>query len=411
VPQPPAPEPGSLRERLLRPYDPQADPLTTAHETPTPQPWDAWKADEGVRLRAASIAAVADEYGLRDAYSHQALQQAYELTRDYIAPFVVQVAVAMLQDFRLDVAANPDHKIVFVGRDGDSLALATKELDPQFFADHCTQISLSRRLGMLSILGRETLLGRELVPDGIRWDFGNEPIPPTNELRDSVIQLRQHLQKRGVPIQRGGSVTLVDSSFKGTVQEMLAAIYSRTQFKGAYIWHGQHKADPHPGTKTGYATSLGNPRSVGSLDPAWETLVYEYLLRGPLSSPVGYDGAGNPIQVPESSNHNRTYGKVYEDKVTPGFRNDRGGQGRTRLRDAVLDVNRSAIADYAQHIATVAGPQPELLAGFDAYRRLVYNWDQVHLDYPPGVPRRLIRFLDSFSPGTDTGRRDRKPDP
>jgi len=192
---------------------------------------------------------------------------------------------------------------------------------------------------------------------------------------------------------------------------MLAAIYPRTQFKGAYIWHGQHDADPHPGTKIGYATSLGNPRPAGSVDPAWETLAYEYLLRGPLSSPVGYDGAGNPIQVPESSNRNTTYGKVYEDKVTPGFRNDRRAAGRTRLRDAVLLVNRRAILDYARHVAGQADARPELLAGFDAYRRLTHDWDQVDAPHPPGVPTRLLRFLDSFSPGTEAGRRNRKPDP
>jgi hypothetical protein len=228
------PDPTPLRERMLDPYDGAADLAAAYPDSPTPppppQPWDGWKAQEGAAWRDRSVATIASQFHLADDPAAVAtLTVAYELTRDHIAPFVLQVASQMLVDFRTSVAENPDRRIAFVGRDGDSLALAVRQLDGQFFAAHCTQITLSRKLAMSAVLDAEAqrrrileldgALAREadvrIAPEGFRWDFRSDGPQRTDGALGDLIH---YLESRGFPLADGGAVTLVDSSFKGTVQ-------------------------------------------------------------------------------------------------------------------------------------------------------------------------------------------------
>jgi hypothetical protein len=422
-----------LRQRMLDPYDGSADASAAYSDTPTSpppaQPWDGWKEQEGAAWRDQSVAEVATGFDLaEDPGAVATLTEAYELTRDQIAPFVVQVAAEMLIDFRTAVAENPARKIVFVGRDGDSLALAIHQLDRDFFDAHCTQITLSRKLAMMAVLDAEAQRHRSLERDGIvaseddvriapagfRWDFRSEA--PENTT-DALADLEDYLESQGVPLDEGSAVTIVDSSFKGTVQEILNALFPRISFAGAYIWHGQSAGDPHPGSKTGYATSLADPRPPDAVDPKWETVTYEDTLRGPLASPSGFEN-GRPVQGPESGD-NPTSG-IHRRLIAERFRNAPGPVGpgtapRARLRDAILAVNREAISDYARHIASESDPGAELFAGFQAYRRQTWRWMHLLMAHPPGVPDRYVTFLDSFvrggAGGTHRRRSDAQPPP
>jgi hypothetical protein len=120
-----------------------------------------------------------------------------------------------------------------------------------------------------------------------------------------------YLQKLGVPVgDPGSSATLVDSSFKGAVQEHLSALFPETIFQGRYIFYGAARYDPHPHTKTGYALHLGDAdRSNGGLPlpelPSDTDLIFacrdaiagiECICNGPLESPTAVS-LGRPIQI------------------------------------------------------------------------------------------------------------------
>jgi 5,10-methylene-tetrahydrofolate dehydrogenase/methenyl tetrahydrofolate cyclohydrolase len=339
------------------------------------------------RWREDAVARTAAEFGLaHDPPAVRAIAEAYDVVHGHIAPFVVKVALDMLVDFRAQVAADPAHRILFIGRDGDALAAVVREVDPAFFDAHCSQITLSRRLGMLAVTDAEHRWGRTILPDGFRWRFDEPPSP--QDVERAAGDLVDLLRELGVPVDvEHGAVTVVDSSFKGTVQEMLAALLPNIEFRGDYIWHGEAAADPHPGTKAGYVTHLGQPRLPTDVDPKWETIAYEYSMRGPLSSPVRFGPDGLPEQQWGREEPDALSG-LKPQLVDPRYRDP-------VVRDAVMRVNQVAVADYARHVASIADPRGELEAGFTTYRRDVHAW---HADARPGqgLPAPLERFLNSF---------------
>lgn len=389
-------EPDLRRQLLQRPPPVQPGP-DIPNPDPAPKAWDAWKTDVGRQWRDASVGAVAARYGLADDPTATAtLTEAYEVVRDHVAPFVVQVASAMLGQFKADVAATPGRQFVFLGRDGDALALAVQELDPDFFAEHCRQVTVSRKLVMLAVAFEQQGLTDPakgwMIPQDLRVAPGEMPFAPTAEdIATVAARLPRYFESQGIELRNPDRpITLVDSSFKGTLQVMLSSIDEHTHYDSALIWHGKHPDDPHTGVKVGYASDF-QPGYDKALDPKYETIVYEYLMRGPLSSPFIFDEHGRPLQRPESEVS--PFGKpgmevICDDRYRP-----------PAIRDAVLALNREAVRDYARHIATNDDPGPELLAGFVDYRRLADTWARLEMDHPTGVPDRLTIFLDSFVRG------------
>jgi hypothetical protein len=340
---------------------------------------ESWKQHEGAQWRDAAVAQAAAAVGLTDPAGLAAVAEAYEVVRDHIAPMVVSVAMDMLVDFRQQVAANPDHKIVFVGRDGDALAMVVRELDPTFFAESCRQVTIPRSMAMLAILDAESVRGGQLIPDDFRWDFRREDPDPT----EGFQRLERHLLSNGVPVRAGSSITIVDSSFKGTVQEVLAALYPGIAFQGAYIWHGPSPADPHPNTKQGYLQHVTD----GGKGNIWETVAYEYSMRGSLSSPTGYSADGTPIQVPIRDD--APYAGIERRAIASEYRDP-------TVRDAIMDANRHAAVDYARHVAGQRDPRAELESGVQAFRDGTRSWRH---DRQPVAPPRFLRYLDSFVTG------------
>lgn len=257
----------------------------------------------GLEEQYAHLPALLDSYGLStDARS--AVTESYEVFRKLHGPFITSIAAQMLPDLRAD--ADQGRVIVFLGRDGHSFAAATRALAPDFFTDHCREVVLSRVVAETALQDLERNRGASF-PDveGFRGTRGRVA---EEDITGSYRQLTAYLRGAGIPAGRAGSrVTLVDSSFKGTVQELLSAAYERTDFQGRYAFLGAAPDDPRPERKHGYVVHLraeqtgegkGYPFDDIHPDVAWTFAskepinVIEDSLNGPLDTPLGITGAG-----------------------------------------------------------------------------------------------------------------------
>ncbi|MEV6596367.1 hypothetical protein AB0M36_05795 [Actinoplanes sp. NPDC051346] len=331
---------------------------------------------------ARAVASAVEDFGLAgDAQATQAVADAYAVTRHYVAPFVLRVARTMLPSFHAAAAADPAHKVVFVGRDGEALALATKELDPEFFREHGVSVVISRAVGEAALRDLEKFF-QQTAPEHRRLQADFRRDIPDTDLRRQAQHLATYLRGKGIPIGEPGSVvTLVDSSFKGSVPAMLSEMFRQTTFDAHLIWHGQVRLEkPLRVTMTGHVQEA----PIGDRGAVWETLVYEHLLRGPLSSPKRVGADGVPSQTWEHRTENPKEGLV-RSVISPRYLPD-------VVRDAVRAAAQQAIVDYARTIAAAANPDAELEEGFDDFRRHVRNW----WDDTGEVPEPFRELLDSF---------------
>lgn len=348
--------------------------------------------------RQRALEAVASRTGLRGPASGTALRRAYDVTWTYTAPFLTKVASDMLPDLRRDVVNDPAGAIVFVGRDGHSLAIALRRLDPDLFDLHGVETVLSRAVVEAAVRDLEQHAGKafpQLAP--FRTRLAEMEL---TDVEGARLRLTDYLRACGVPVGRPSStVTLVDTSYKGTVQELLSAVYPETFFRGRYVFFGASPHDPHPGSKTGYAIHLEADRSWGGLPvtrlPEDEHLVFahgdaisavEDTLHGPLSSPVTISRTG-PVQhayrletqLPDGLNPLR---------VSPLFTDP-------SVREGVLDINLIALHDYAARTAArvqrVADWSVELESGFTRFRSEVSSWIA-----RSGASPEFAEVMDSF---------------
>ena len=168
----------------------------------------------------------------------------------YSGPALTAITADILDGLRADLAARPEQVSVFVGRDGFPLAEAARGLDPGFVAENTRTVALSRVVIEQALRDLEANTGRDLgLPPAFRLGSAPDAARP-----GAYRQLSRYLHSCGVPAGRDeGAIALVDTSYKGTGQEMLAAAYPTTRFTGHYAFFGAHPDDPHPGTKTGHA--------------------------------------------------------------------------------------------------------------------------------------------------------------
>jgi hypothetical protein len=331
----------------------------------------------------------------------EALSDAYDVVHEYLGGLMVNVAREMVPDLRQDVDQHPGTKIVFVGRDGRSLAIATAVLDPGLFREHCSEVVLSRALVEAAVQDLEVGEGRTF-PQIAGFRSAAEKVEPTDTV-GAYRRLTEYLQRNGVRVgEPGSSVTLVDTSYKGTVQELLAAAYPETAFRGRYAFYAESRSDPHPGSKKGYALHLEGDEANNGLPmedmPADPRLTFscqdalaaiEETLHGPWSSPRRIAG-GAPQQL--------------------GLRDDRGvldgfdlGKVSPRyadpvVRDAVMRVGLAAVADRAEQVASGGRAAVEALKASAIRFR-----DELRAWVAGGNPDpRLVEYLDSFVRRTDT---------
>jgi hypothetical protein len=194
-------------------------------------------------------------------------------------------------------------------------------------------------------------------------------------------------------------VTLFDTSFKGTVQELLTAAYPETRFNGRYAFLGESPHDPHPGSKQGYEVHLSAAETRGGLPlkvlPADESKTFghqlainsiEEQLNGPMSSAVRI-GADGPEQTGQRNEPGLTTG-LSEGRISPRLRDP-------VVREGVKAINLVAVMDCASQAAAVRDSgrnyRSWLESGSGRYRSEIRAWIG-----GSGTDPRLKEFLDSF---------------
>lgn len=256
-----------------------------------------------------------DAYGL-DGDRRLAVVEGYEVIREHIAPFIVEIAERMLVDLRLDVAKDPGHRIVFLGRDGHSYAAAIRGLDPEFFAAHCIEVSLSGTMFEAALQDRESHGDKFPQLDGFR----KKPKLDPAIIPGAFHHLTDFFHRSGVPVGIPGSgITYVDDGFAASAQELSAAMYPENDFVGRYAFRWGHPADPNPGTKCGYVVDMESQDNVEhkkrdlpseqyirfiedwvNIDPnmtfIWHGHLLEFLFQGPFDSVSSWGDSG-PYQV------------------------------------------------------------------------------------------------------------------
>ncbi|MBN9739436.1 MULTISPECIES: hypothetical protein [unclassified Pseudonocardia] len=234
------------------------------------------------------------------------MARAYEAFRAHHGRFVAAVSADMLPDLHRDVAER-DARIVFLGRDGHSYAAAVRGLDPDFYERYCTEIVLSRAVVEAALADLEHNAGARF--DAVESFRVRDRVDPT-AAAGAFQALSDYLDDAAIPTT-DGAITLVDNSFKGTIQELYSAAYPGVEVHGRYAIHAAHPDDPHPGTKTGYALHQpargrwgGYPLAELPDEPeltlgaAEAVAAIEHTLHGPDTSPTELAEDG-PVQQPQ----------------------------------------------------------------------------------------------------------------
>ncbi|MGW1994495.1 hypothetical protein [Embleya sp. NPDC001921] len=351
--------------------------------------------------RFPRVGAIVDYFGL-GAGEAVAVETAYRTVHDVFGPIVTSVVDHMAHDFRASVARNPAHRIAFLGRDGHALAAALRGLDPGFFERHCSEVVLSRQLADDALRDAEYSLGTQNPQvAALRGDLIGSP----TDVGGTARMLTRYLRSAGIPVGRPDSaVTIVDNGFKGSIQELLAALYPRTTFSGAYMAYLGTPDDPHPGTKRGYLVDMpegpGTPFGFLPEDRAQTfaslegVQTYEYLLAGPLTTAAGLE-RDRPVQGLQSRAPMNWSGLAF---VNPVLVDERLRPPTTR--DAVKAGAWLAIHDYARTHAVSGASRESLDVQRDAGTEQVHNW--VARSGP--VEPELHSLLDSFAPRMDASK-------
>jgi hypothetical protein len=300
--------------------------------------------------------------GISDPESWAAVARSYEVTYRYFAPFVAWITDRILTDLHAEVARDPPTKVAFIGRDGHSLATAAQQLDLHFYRDHCSEVVLSRLLVETALQDLEQHAGRTF-PRLAGFRDVSEEVDPAH-MRWAERSLTGYLWTSKLPVYRPGSrVIVVDTGFRGSIQEMLAALYPEVGFEGRYACFGESSLDPHPGSKRGYwlhaaADPLhppGQPSLAAGQDRATDLdrafardellAAIEDLLSGPLTSPRRF-AAGRPVQYPLRLEPDPLDG-LNPERVAVPFRGP-------AVREATKEVNLVAVEDYTKWVGIAA---------------------------------------------------------
>lgn len=98
--------------------------------------------EDDVRRQGIAVARrVGAKLGLTDDRDLDTLRDSYLVAYEFPAPMMVRIADDMLADLRADVGSRRADRIVALGRDGHSLAIAMCRLDRPFYRQHVTNIS------------------------------------------------------------------------------------------------------------------------------------------------------------------------------------------------------------------------------------------------------------------------------
>jgi hypothetical protein len=149
------------------------------------------------QLSYPSLRALQTAYDLNPA-QQQAVTEAYEVFRASTGPFMVSIAAQMLPDLKVEVATDPNRRVVFLGRDGHSLAAAVRSLDPDFFQAHCSEVVLSRLVVEAALQDLETSAGMSFPQlEAFREKRGGVS---ADDVPRAFRHLTHYLQRSGIPV-------------------------------------------------------------------------------------------------------------------------------------------------------------------------------------------------------------------
>lgn len=318
---------------------------------------------------------------------HDPVQQAYDVAYEHLAPVMVRVARDLAVDLRAEGGSTP---VLFLGRDGHSLALATSQLDPELMAGRGREVVLSRAITEAALQDAE----RDGADFGLHATFRSAAakVPP-QAIDGAFARLERYLQYAGIRLGHPSSrVTLVDSSLKGTIQEHLAALWPDTDFTGRYAWFSASPHDPHPGTKTGYLVhelhgdglpTFGEPASPReALSHAEAVGLIEDSLHGHLSSAAELRD-GRPVQHPVGAGQI----SVLRAAVSSRYRD-------ATVRDESMKAMLIAVRDRAVHARAdhLAGRPDGLDDADKAFADVAYAWIR-RLPVPPAFQEVADSFV------------------
>ncbi|WP_117211642.1 hypothetical protein [Allorhizocola rhizosphaerae] len=289
----------------------------------------------------------------------ETVTRSFGIAKSVFAPFMVKAAIDMLPHLQRAVRENENARVVFVGRDAFSLGFATKILNGPFHARHCTDMYLSRSIVDAALA--------ELEEGGATFaDIAAFRRPARSRTDSAWGALERYFQEKEVDFTDSRTeIILVDSGYKGSVQEMLSAAFPDTRFHGHYIFFDPAPADPHPGTKRGYALNLDYDTGFGGRAlrdemPEQPELTYahheaivaiEEMLQGSQLSPPSLSPAGKPLTWRYRRTRDPWKG-LNPKRIAYGYRD-------VLLREGVLTMNVIAVSKLAERIAGLVDTDAE----------------------------------------------------
>ncbi|MFQ6325600.1 adenosine deaminase [Nocardia sp. CWNU-33] len=203
----------------------------------------------------SSPADIARSFGL-DERGAQTVEKAYQIALRHIAPFNTWIADSILRQLRDEANKDPNRRFVFIGRDGHILAAGVRGRDPDFFAERCVEIVLSRQV--MEMVARDYEATKDttlLLPSSFRielegdpnWEAIRELVPGSWE------NFKAYLSRLGLDVS---ALTVIDNSLRGRTQEVIAQLLKGVDIRGHYAFLTIDPDDPNPHRKTGHVFHL-----------------------------------------------------------------------------------------------------------------------------------------------------------
>lgn len=278
--------------------------------------------------------------------------------RQYLAPFVVKAAVDLLSNLYSMVCADTKARVIYLGRDGYSFGDVIAQLDPIFHNRYCAELHIPRVLADSAL--DEAASWSAAGADGFR-----KPGPHREQPSDSWNDLVRYAEDSNLYFDRSGSqFALIDTGFKGSVQEMLTAAYPHLVFHGHYLFFCAANDDQHADRKKGYALHLVRPNPLNGRairgrfvdDPALTfahhdaIVAVEDLMRGPDISPRLVHGGR--VQRESLREQDHSLAGINPARVTPNYTDP-------YVRQAVLAAVSSTVAAHALDIRRQRAEAPD----------------------------------------------------
>ncbi|MCI4066407.1 hypothetical protein MRQ36_29170 [Micromonospora sp. R77] len=360
-------------------------------------------------LRPLYLGVFFGAFGIDTRTKFQVISSTFEVARELLAPLMVKAAIDILPRLQDLVDREPRTRIVFAGRDSFSLGYVVSALAPRFSTGFCRSLYLTRTIVDEALADLEQQ-GRSFAEiETFRKRRSGAPrLDAWRQLHDYLRASELHLESAP------GPVVIVDTGYKGSIQEMLAAMYPAVHFTGHYVFYSAAPDDPHPGTKHGHVFDAGTGPAAGGRalrgdlpsDPSLtfahhEAIVaVEELLQGSQLSPTAMDPTGRPrlrrarrTDDPYEGLNPMLIGAEFTEPV---------------FREAVLAFNVFAVSRLARRVA--AHVDPSVAGWYRAavvspwYQDLAVRVDRLRDDLREWISRDsgratnpvLRRMLDSF---------------